>query len=296
MSWWAESSRHCLASGKISYLYFSDRLMEFPLGLFGIALATVMLPTLSRQAANHSMEEFSRTIDWAMKLVVLIALPAAIGLVISGVATPRDLVLRRYFFQVGCGNGSHQFAGICAGTGWLFICENSGAGFFRPGRYQDAGQVRPHRAGNQFRAERNSGMVSNERRVCSEPCRTRTGDFHRRDCQCLVALSGFAAGAQSYAYGWLGSVNAEGRDRKRCDERGAFMVAASTLTGGSAPVLSLDHLNCLWSSSLALPCILLRLSYLACDCRNSDYRVRRRFQDVGKEDYAPCTYHRKFSV
>ena len=71
-----------LGVGKISYLYFSDRLMEFPLGLFGIALATVMLPTLSRQAANHAMDEFSRTIDWAMKLVVLIALPAAIGLVI----------------------------------------------------------------------------------------------------------------------------------------------------------------------------------------------------------------------
>jgi len=71
-----------LGVGKISYLYFSDRLMEFPLGLFGIALATVMLPTLSRQAASHAMDEFSRTIDWAMKLVVLIALPAAIGLVI----------------------------------------------------------------------------------------------------------------------------------------------------------------------------------------------------------------------
>ncbi len=71
-----------LGVGKISYLYFSDRLMEFTLGLFGIALATVMLPTLSRQAANHEMVEFSRTIDWSMKLVVLVAIPAAIGLVL----------------------------------------------------------------------------------------------------------------------------------------------------------------------------------------------------------------------
>lgn len=69
-----------LGVGKISYLYYSDRLMEFPLGLFGIALATVMLPTLSKQAANQSMEEFSKTIDWSMKLVVIIAVPAAIGL------------------------------------------------------------------------------------------------------------------------------------------------------------------------------------------------------------------------
>ena len=71
-----------LGVGKISLLYFSDRLMEFPLGLFGIALATVTLPTLSRQAANSSMHEFSNTVDWSMKLVVLIAIPAAIGLVL----------------------------------------------------------------------------------------------------------------------------------------------------------------------------------------------------------------------
>jgi putative peptidoglycan lipid II flippase len=71
-----------LGVGKISLLYYSDRLMEFPLGLFGIALATVTLPYLSRQAANESMQEFSDTIDWSMRLVVLIATPAAVGLVI----------------------------------------------------------------------------------------------------------------------------------------------------------------------------------------------------------------------
>jgi putative peptidoglycan lipid II flippase len=71
-----------LGVGKISLLYYSDRLMEFPLGLFGIALATVTLPYLSRQAANESMQEFSDTLDWSMRLVVLIATPAAVGLII----------------------------------------------------------------------------------------------------------------------------------------------------------------------------------------------------------------------
>ncbi len=71
-----------LGVGKVSLLYYSDRLMEFPLGLFGIALATVTLPYLSRQAATNSMQEFSDTIDWSMKLVVLIAAPAALGLII----------------------------------------------------------------------------------------------------------------------------------------------------------------------------------------------------------------------
>jgi putative peptidoglycan lipid II flippase len=69
-----------LVTGSISWLYYSDRLMEFPLGVFGIALATVILPNLSRQHAAESREEFSATLDWSMRLTVLISLPATIGL------------------------------------------------------------------------------------------------------------------------------------------------------------------------------------------------------------------------
>ena len=71
-----------LGVGKVSYLYFSDRLMEFPLGLFGIALATVMLPTLSRQAARDQFDDFAATLDWSMRLTILISVPAAIGLIV----------------------------------------------------------------------------------------------------------------------------------------------------------------------------------------------------------------------
>jgi putative peptidoglycan lipid II flippase len=71
-----------LGVGKISLLYYSDRLMEFPLGLFGIALATVTLPYLSRQWSNREYEDFSATLDWSMKLVLLIAVPAAVGLIV----------------------------------------------------------------------------------------------------------------------------------------------------------------------------------------------------------------------
>ncbi len=69
-----------LGVGSISYLYYSDRLMEFPLGLFGIALATVTLPHLSRLWANDERGIFSATLDWSMRLALIIALPAAIGL------------------------------------------------------------------------------------------------------------------------------------------------------------------------------------------------------------------------
>ena len=71
-----------LAAGSISWLYYADRLMEFPLGVFGIALATAILPTLSEQHAKASAEAFSRTLDWALRLVLIIAFPAALGLIV----------------------------------------------------------------------------------------------------------------------------------------------------------------------------------------------------------------------
>ncbi len=75
-----------LVSGSISWLYYSDRLMEFPLGVFGVALATVILPNLSEKHANGSSERFSRTLDWALRWVLVVGLPAALGLIL--LATP----------------------------------------------------------------------------------------------------------------------------------------------------------------------------------------------------------------
>ena len=69
-----------LVTGSVSWLYFSDRMVEFPLGVFGIALATVILPHLSRQHADAARGSFSDTLDWSLRLVVLIATPAAVGL------------------------------------------------------------------------------------------------------------------------------------------------------------------------------------------------------------------------
>ena len=69
-----------LVTGSVSWLYFSDRMVEFPLGVFGIALATVILPHLSRQHASAAPGSFSDTLDWALRLVVLLATPAALGL------------------------------------------------------------------------------------------------------------------------------------------------------------------------------------------------------------------------
>ncbi len=71
-----------LISGSVSWLYYSDRLVEFPLGVFGIALATVILPNLSKNHAAEDTAGFSRSLDWGLKLVLLIGTPAAIGLLL----------------------------------------------------------------------------------------------------------------------------------------------------------------------------------------------------------------------
>jgi len=69
-----------LPTGSVSWLYYSDRLAELPLGVFGVAAATVILPNLSRQHATKSSQEFNAILDWAIRFVLLIAVPASIAL------------------------------------------------------------------------------------------------------------------------------------------------------------------------------------------------------------------------
>ncbi len=69
-----------LVTGSVSWLYFADRLMEFPLGVFSVALGTVILPNLSVHHAERSGEAFSATLDWALRLTLLLVMPAAVGL------------------------------------------------------------------------------------------------------------------------------------------------------------------------------------------------------------------------
>ncbi|WP_372015015.1 murein biosynthesis integral membrane protein MurJ [Pseudoxanthomonas sp. 10H] len=71
-----------LVSGSVSWLYYSDRLLEFPLGMFGVAIGTVILPHLSSRHAATDPDGFSRGLDWGFRLCVLIGVPAALGLIL----------------------------------------------------------------------------------------------------------------------------------------------------------------------------------------------------------------------
>ena len=71
-----------LPEGSVSYLYYADRLVQFPLGIFAIAAATAVLPSLSRQAAEKELPDFKNTFSYAMKLVFFITIPSMVGLIV----------------------------------------------------------------------------------------------------------------------------------------------------------------------------------------------------------------------
>ena len=84
-----------LVAGSVSWLYYADRLMEFPSGILGVALGSILLPSLSKCHADNNTAEYSRLLDWGLRLTVMLTLPAALAL--GMIAVP----LLATFFQRG---------------------------------------------------------------------------------------------------------------------------------------------------------------------------------------------------
>ncbi|MBU1689577.1 MAG: murein biosynthesis integral membrane protein MurJ [Gammaproteobacteria bacterium] len=74
-----------MITGSVSWLYYADRLMEFPAGILGVALGTILLPSLAKHYADASTVEYSRLLDWGLRLTLMLALPAALALAILSV-------------------------------------------------------------------------------------------------------------------------------------------------------------------------------------------------------------------
>jgi putative peptidoglycan lipid II flippase len=74
-----------LATGSVSWLYYADRLMEFPTGVMGVALGTILLPSLSKSYADKADGEYSKLLDWGLRLTLILALPAAVALAVLAV-------------------------------------------------------------------------------------------------------------------------------------------------------------------------------------------------------------------
>lgn len=83
-----------LVSGSVSWMYYADRLMEFPSGVLGVALGTILLPSLSKSFASGNHDEYNRLMDWGLRLCFLLALPSAVALGI--LAKPLTVSLFQY--------------------------------------------------------------------------------------------------------------------------------------------------------------------------------------------------------
>ncbi len=88
-----------LITGSISWLYYADRLLEFPLGLFGIGIATVVLPSLSKLHSKNDPKQFSATLDWGIKVISLFGWPALAGLMVLAQPIIMVLFMRGEFSQ-----------------------------------------------------------------------------------------------------------------------------------------------------------------------------------------------------
>ena len=86
-----------LVTGSVTWLYYADRLMELPTGLLGVALGTILLPSLSKSFADKTTDEYSRLLDWGLRLTFLLALPCAAALALLAVPLISTLFLHGAF-------------------------------------------------------------------------------------------------------------------------------------------------------------------------------------------------------
>ncbi len=119
-----------LAAGSVSWLYYADRLMEFPSGMLGVALGSILLPSLSKCHADNNTAEYSKLLDWGLRLTVMLTLPAALAL--GMIAVP----LLATFFQRGAFSAhdvlmtSHALIGYSIGLIGMILIKILAPGFY----------------------------------------------------------------------------------------------------------------------------------------------------------------------
>ena len=119
-----------LAPGSVSWLYFADRLMEFPAGLLGAALGTILLPSLSKSHATDDPKEFSALLDWGLRLTLLLTLPASLALAILGVPLISTLFQHGLFTAVDVLQTRDALAAYAIGLTGLILVKVLAPGFY----------------------------------------------------------------------------------------------------------------------------------------------------------------------
>ena len=119
-----------LPTGSPTWLYVSDRLMQLPLGIFAIAIGTVILPRLSSLHQTDSTKEFSKTMDWSIRLVLLIGFPAIIGLVVLSEPIILTLFERGEFLAIDTSKASLSLVALALGLVAFMLIKVLTPGFF----------------------------------------------------------------------------------------------------------------------------------------------------------------------
>ena len=119
-----------LVTGSVTWLYFADRLMEFPAGLLGVALGTVLLPSLSQRHAERSAQAYSDLLDWGLRLTLLLAVPAAAALALLAVPLVTTLFHYGAFTATDVINTRNAVIAYSAGLVGLIAVKVLAPGFY----------------------------------------------------------------------------------------------------------------------------------------------------------------------
>ena len=119
-----------LVTGSVSWLYYSDRLMEFPLGVFGLALSTAILPHLSRKYTENSLGDFSRTLEWGTRWALLVSIPSTVGLIILAQPMVSTIFYHGSFTENGVNMTVLSLIAFSLGLTPIVMVKVLSAGFF----------------------------------------------------------------------------------------------------------------------------------------------------------------------
>jgi putative peptidoglycan lipid II flippase len=119
-----------LGDGAVSWLYFADRLMEFPSALLGVALGTVLLPALVRHHSSANEQAYSRLLDWGLRVTLLLALPAAVALAILAVPLIATLFWHGAFLRSDVLMTRNALVGYAVGLAGIILVKVLAPGFY----------------------------------------------------------------------------------------------------------------------------------------------------------------------
>ncbi|KZE32778.1 putative peptidoglycan lipid II flippase [Crenobacter luteus] len=119
-----------LASGSVSWMYYADRLMEFPTGVLGVALGTILLPSLSKHAATADSAEFSKLLDWGLRLSLMLALPASLGLALLAEPLIATLFMYGKFSLLDAAMTERALVAYAVGLTGLIVVKVLAPGFY----------------------------------------------------------------------------------------------------------------------------------------------------------------------